>query len=153
MTQRHELFLAVIVLLSLGCYERGHAPSPTEPSTPPLPRIAGNYNATFFFVCKVNQDLPTYATESITIVQEGPNFSAALPRGGFLRGTLLPNGLSAEANYTFDSSTISTCPCAIKATNGTGSYLNAKLQGITFSEGTASHCEYGNFLITLESPK
>jgi len=150
MKPRHQGFLVLTALLSIACFSHDHTSSPTEPSAPTLPRIAGDYAVRLFFFCKTDQDLPTWSTERITIVQDGASFTATLPRSGMLRGTVRPNALVADVTYTFDPSLLSICPCAINAVNGSGNFVNAQLQGIAFSQGTATHCQFGNFSIVFE---
>lgn len=141
---RRRLTFTALILFACA----GHAPtSPTEPLTPAssLPHLAGNYIAHMSFVCRTNQDLPTTASERVTLVQDGARISAPLGKSGALNGLLTANTLTADATYTFDD-----CRCAVTASGGSGNFANGELQGIAFSQGTASHCQFGSFSIVFE---
>ena len=149
----HRSCLAIAVMVFSACSKHSYTPTEPIPQTPTLSPVAGDYNVRIFFLCKTNQDLPAKASERVTVVQNGPAFTAALPRNGVLTGQLSPT-LTADVTYTFTTNDAgSACSCAITASHGAGEMTNTELRSLTFSEGTATHCQFGNLSLLFERIK
>lgn len=125
---RYLSAFVTIVLLS-GC--GGGSSSPTAPSTPSIPQVAGTYNGTVTMVLpELGQSLTCPTNTAVT--QSGSSINIApLVLGGGCGGISIPFGsasIDATGNLIGAGSTTLTQSCGVYTATGSGGFFGRELR-------------------------
>ena len=134
--------LSAVALISafVSCSRGSEVSTPTEPSTS-FVSVSGPRTLTLLYLCK-GSDLMGSLSESVVVSQSGPNFYAALPRGGSLVGSL--NGTSGTATlvYTYPSNYALVSPGHL-TTTGAIDFSVKPYPKARFYAGETDGCAFG----------